>query len=274
MECFVCQTPSTVSEIGGTAFRTCDHCGAASLVRHTFAADYWGESIDHVTAFWTSAKAAYFSSALKLLETKITGRRLLDIGGGIGHFARLALDRGWDAYSLDVSPGATQKAAETIGSARALSRFDEAEAGTYDVVTMWCVVAHVPDPRTLIANAAGLTAPRGAIWVTTPNFAFQRSYARLRARARRPIDFAAHGHIHHFTTKALQFLGAEAGLSPWEWHYRGITEFCAMSGTPNRLLLAGKRGWNVATAIFSNMGGPNFTSELQGLAFKPEGRAP
>lgn len=269
MKCFVCQGPAGLTEIGGTAFVTCDACGAGTLVNPTPPGDYWGDSIDHVAGFWTAAKARYFSSALELLESKVRGRRLLDIGGGVGHFAELALERGWDAYSLDVSPAATEKAAAVLGRKRALGAPDDAVAESYDAVTMWCVVAHVTDPAGLLGDAAAFATPGGAVWLTTPNFAFQRGYAGFRARVGRPIDFAAHGHIHHFSTSALQILATGAGLAPWTWHYRGITEFCAMSGTADTLLLGGKRIWNSAAATISNMGGANLTSELQGLALKP-----
>lgn len=269
MKCFVCQAPSSLTEIGGTTFVTCDACGSGTLVDRTSPGDYWGASVDHVAPFWTAAKARYFSSALELLDSNVRGRRLLDIGGGVGHFAELALERGWDAYSLDVSPAATQKAAEVLGNTRALGALDDAVPESYDAVTMWCVVAHVADPAGFLADAAGLAAPGGAVWLTTPNFAFQRGYARFRARVGRPIDFAAHGHIHHFSTTALQILAAGAGLAPWAWHYRGITEFCAMSGTADTLLLTGKRIWNSGAATISNIGGANLTSELQGLALKP-----
>jgi hypothetical protein len=38
------------------------------------------------------------------------GRRLLDIGGGLGFFAGRALEHGWDAYTLDISPAIVERA--------------------------------------------------------------------------------------------------------------------------------------------------------------------
>ena len=266
MSCVACTGPTRPKTIGGNSLRVCPRCGSASLITGYQRRDYWGSSIDHISTFWTDIKARYFLSALELLEEREAGRRLLDVGGGVGHFAKLALDRGWDASSLDVSPPAADQAARLLGPDRAVQHLDEVTNGSCDVVTMWCVLAHVPDPSDLLTRAAGKLRPGGALWLTTPNFLFQRPYSRIRRRIGKPIDFADDDHIHHFTPRAIGYLGARAQLEPWTWHHRGITEFCALSSSSNRALLSAKRMWNRLAELAMRLGAPNLTSELQGLS--------
>jgi SAM-dependent methyltransferase len=267
--CVICGGPTRPHDIGGTAFAVCVRCGYGRLVDAKISDDYWPESIGHPSSFWTDAKSRYFTSALDLLAEKTQGRRLLDFGGGVGHFAKLAMQRGWDAYSFDISEAATAEASVTLGSHRAFKTLDDLVPDSpYDVVTLWCVVAHVDDPRTLLEGAVKLLRPGGYLWVTTPNFTFQKTYARLRAVVGRPMTFAADDHIGHFTTDALDALGRPS-LGPMEWHYRGITEFCTLTGTSGGVTLTGKRAWNAGANALMKAGGPNVTSELQGLAQKP-----
>ena len=249
--------------------RVCRSCRSASLATVPSRSDYWGQAIDHVSSFWTDVKQRQYGSVLRLLEQESSGRRLLDVGGGIGHFARLALDRGWDAASLDVSPAASEEASRLLGANRALRSLAEAPDGGFEVVTMWCVLAHVRDPGSLLMEVASKIAPGGLLWITTPNFLFQRPYASARAAIGRPIDFGADDHIHHFTPRGLLALSRTSSLGRWAWHHRGITEFCALTSSDRGVLIAGKRIWNLGAATVVRAGGPNVISELQGLARKP-----
>jgi 2-polyprenyl-3-methyl-5-hydroxy-6-metoxy-1,4-benzoquinol methylase len=184
----------------GTAFIECRSCGYGVLESVTSVVDYWTPDED-ATTYWTAAKRRYFDSALELLSGLAPGRRLLDFGGGIGYFTERALAAGWDAVSLDVSETATARAAERLGAGRAWSSLPDEEAGSFDAVTLWCVVAHTTDPGSLLAAARSALRPGGVVWATTPNFAFQKPYAGLSALAGRKLDFAAHDHVGHFSPR-------------------------------------------------------------------------
>jgi hypothetical protein len=184
----------------------------------------------------------------------------------VGYFAELALSAGWDAFSVDVSERATRAAAVRIGADRALRSLDDLPRGSADVVTLWCVIAHVEDPIDLLDGVRGVLAPHGLVWITTPNFSFQRPYARLRLLAGRPIDFAADDHLGQFTPSAARRLLATTGFSRPRSTYHGITEFCATTSSGGTAMIAAKRAWNRAAYEVSGLGLPNLMSELQLLA--------
>lgn len=266
--CPACEGALTSREHAGFAFVECATCGYGRLADGASAPDYWSstEGADAQRHYWVDAKRDYFDSALSLLRRLAPGRRLLDVGGGIGYFAERALASGWDARSLDISPTATAFAAARLGEERAWESLPEGEAGSFDAVTLWCVIAHTTEPASVLGLARRALRRDGILWLTTPNFSFQKPYARLSALAGRRLDFAAHDHVGHFSARALATLLQREGFEDVRFHFRGITETCVVASSDSPLLVGGKRLWNRFALAASRAGLPNATSELQATA--------
>ena len=252
--CPICGAPRLDTRYGPSRFAECPECGLGRVLGYDGGANYW-ESKETGDPYWADAKRRYFLSALTVLPRG----RLLDLGGGTGEFAKVALDAGWDAYSFDTSPEATAAAVELLGD-RALS----APAAGFDVVTLWCVIAHLLEPEQLLESVRRSLRPGGTLWLTTPNFAFQRRYAQLLAAARRPLIFGAgDDHLWHFTAGSLRRLLEMHGFDDVRFHYRGVIEWCSTGRSSSRLLIAGKRVWNSTVYTGYRLGLPLATSELQ-----------
>ena len=271
-QCYVCSGACHPRQVGGSTLLVCGRCGLGRT-QTAQAADYWalGKEVGGglVDPYWTEARAAVFRGALALLETDVGRGRILDIGGGVGHFAELALAAGWDAYSMDVSDAAVAAAADRIGGARSLSSLSAELAGTFDAVTLWCVVAHLPDPRALLGEALRSLRPGGRVFLTTPNFRFQRGYAAVLARLRRPIDFSAHDHLLHFTADALDRTLAAVGLTTWRYACVGVTEDCVAEPRLAKCVVPAKRAWNRCTVAAARAGLPYLASEFQVIGTAP-----
>jgi 2-polyprenyl-3-methyl-5-hydroxy-6-metoxy-1,4-benzoquinol methylase len=254
-----------------SSFHECTGCGYAILQAARDRPDYWTSSGEAgAEHFWVTAKANYFRSALDLFASLSGGRRIIDIGGGVGFFTELALGHGWDAYSLDISPTATALAAERVGNERAWPTLDEAADHTFDIACLWCVVAHTVEPSELLKLAARALRPGAHVWITTPNFAYQKRYALVRAVLGNPIDFEAEDHLGQFTTQALATLLRREGFRDPTVHFRGIVESCIVANSDNRLLISAKRIWNSAAFAATRLRLPNLMSELQMTAQAPK----
>ena len=254
--------------------RVCAGCRMGAVERTAETADYWSrrEGAEELQEIHWQARRKLFQRALARIEAGKEPGRAVDVGGGVGYFAEVALQRGWDAFSMDTSPLARAAAAERVGPERSLSADDASRfAGSCDLVTIWCVIAHVPDPLELLRRAAGLLKPGGTLLVTTPNFLFQAPYARALARLGRPLDFVAHDHWLHFTPAALDRLLGRAGLDRWSYEYLGVTEDCVLERRLSALLVPAKRVWNRAAVRTTALGLPPLCAELQVLGSK--GRA-
>jgi SAM-dependent methyltransferase len=252
--CLVCGSPCDETAYGPSRFLECPRCGLGRVLGYDGRSDYW-DSKQTGDAYWAEAKRDYFLSALATLPRG----RLLDLGGGVGEFAAVAVDAGWDAYSYDASPEATAAARDRLGD-RALAEVPS----DMDVVTLWCVIAHVPDPGELLEAVRAALRRGGTLWLTTPNFAFQSRYARVLALARRPLLFgAADDHLWHFTANSLRRLLEAHGFDDVRFHYRGVIEWCCAGSSASWPLIAGKRAWNRMIYTGYRLGMPLATSELQ-----------
>jgi SAM-dependent methyltransferase len=151
------------------------------------------------------------------------GARLLDAGCNFGHFLREAR-AGYDARGFDVSPQAVAWGQRRFGvSSFVASIYDLAPAlrGTFDAVTCWDVIEHLPDaPRALAALRALLT-PRGHLLLSTPDAG--SLVARLLGRRWHYVDPVQH--LALFTrdnvTRLLDAAGFDVlGFGSLGHHYR------------------------------------------------------
>lgn len=261
----MCSGPTALRRVGIADMVVCHECGFGQIAGGEHTPDYWArtDDVEHETGerYWT-ARLNVYRRALVAVERETGPGRLVDLGGGVGHFAQCALERGWDAYSVDVSEHAAAAAAERVGGGRSLLATPAEMDGTCDLVTLWCVVAHVPDPRAVLADAMRLLKPGGRLLMTTPNLLFQSGYAAITARLGRPLDFVASDHVLHFTPRSIDRLLADAGASRRTFKYWGITTDCLLERRLARVLVPCKRLWNWGAWHASRIGAPAVYSEL------------
>jgi SAM-dependent methyltransferase len=98
------------------------------------------------------------------------GTRLLDIGCGDGGFLDIARREGFSTAGIEPS---TEAAAATAGTGHrvwceAPPGWPAIVADTFDLITMWDVLEHLPDPRLALERAYALLSPRGRLVILTP----------------------------------------------------------------------------------------------------------
>jgi 2-polyprenyl-3-methyl-5-hydroxy-6-metoxy-1,4-benzoquinol methylase len=99
--------------------------------------------------------------------------RLLDVGCGTGAFVAAALQKGFDAYGIDLSARAIEAGRRHFGiehlyeaSVDGLKdRFDK----QFDVVTAFEVLEHMDDAERFLAQLIELVAPGGHLILSVPN---------------------------------------------------------------------------------------------------------
>jgi len=137
--------------------------------------DLWAE---HVARY---AFAARFASH----------KKVLDLGCGTGYGTAQLAQTASSAMGVDLAPEAIDYAASHYPSAQFLQCSAAAvpvPQASFDLVTAFEVIEHLPDWRPLLAEARRLLLPAGLLIVSTPN---QRYYAETRAKAG-PNPFHSH----------------------------------------------------------------------------------
>jgi len=224
--CPVCyETAEPRIELGDFDLHRCRTCGCWSsdaLARgaeNSFVPESYFENADVDRGKWEDLRERLPARGESLDS-------ILDVGCGNGtylEYARQAfpaarregieLDAGRAAEARQRDPSAR------IQTADALAGLAEA-SGPFDLVTLWDVFEHVPDPAALLRGLARTLAPGGAIFVQTIHehslvptlgrWAYRVSGGRLRFPARRTHE--PH-HLVFFTRRGLRRLAQDAGLS-------------------------------------------------------------
>ncbi len=131
---------------------------------------------------------------------------ILDIGAGTGDFLAVAKQNGWSTTGIEPSPKA-KSIAITKGISFVENTTDLANH-SFDVITMWHVLEHVPDLDFQIKELKRLLKPSGTLIVAVPNFkSFDaKHYGKFWAAYDVPI------HFWHFSKKAIELLFAKENM--------------------------------------------------------------
>nr|WP_315170531.1 class I SAM-dependent methyltransferase [uncultured Flavobacterium sp.] len=176
------------------------------------------ESVDYISH--TDSKRSLFEKAyhfvkgialknkLQLINTEQSLKgQLLDIGAGTGDFLLVAQNDGWKTIGIEPS----QKA-KTIAEGKGISFVKdttELASQSFDCITMWHVLEHVPDLDFQIKELKRLLKPTGTLIVAVPNFkSFDaKYYQKFWAAYDVPI------HFWHFSKQSIQMLFQKENMS-------------------------------------------------------------
>ena len=152
-------------------------------------------------------KGIALKNKLNLINSQQSKKgRILDIGAGTGDFLMVAKNDGWQTVGIEPSDRA-----KGIAKNKGISFVENTSAlenHSFDVITMWHVLEHVPDLEFQIKELKRLLKPDGTLIVAVPNFkSFDaKYYETFWAAYDVPI------HFWHFSKKAIQLLFAKENM--------------------------------------------------------------
>ncbi|WP_448592017.1 class I SAM-dependent methyltransferase [Thermoflexus hugenholtzii] len=102
--------------------------------------------------------------------TGLRGGRLLDVGGGSGHRTRFFQKVGFKCTVLDVDERPLQIARERFGLRTIYGVLEQADLPpeSFDIVTFYAVIEHLPDPRSTLQAAHRILRPGGWLVALVP----------------------------------------------------------------------------------------------------------
>jgi SAM-dependent methyltransferase len=137
--------------------------------------------------------------------------RLLDIGCALGFSVEYAVRRQWDAYGLEPSRYAAERAIQRLGPRVIHGTLDSApfQAGSFQTLLLWDVIEHMPDPQATLQQAQALLAPGGVLSVITPDCesGLARMMGKYWMEYAKPTE-----HIYFFSARTLEDTARRAGF--------------------------------------------------------------
>lgn len=156
----------------------------------------------------------------RLLPPK--GAKVLDIGTAGGAFLDAAKKFGYDAHGMEPSADLVAR-----GKARGLQieqgtidnhTFAE---GSFDMVCLWDVIEHLPDPKAALLEIRKLLKPDGVFLINFPDIG--TTQAKL---AGKRFWWILSVHLHHFTRKSIRDICDRTGFEAFHFQrYWQILEF-------------------------------------------------
>ena len=156
-----------------------------------------------------------FLKALKKQEKRIppSGSKVLDIGTAGGAFLDAAKQYGFDAYGMEPSADLVER-----GKARGLQieqgtiECHGFKAGSFDMITLWDVIEHLPEPKAALLEINKLLKPNGILLINFPDIGTMQ--AKL---AGKKFWWILSVHLHHFTRKSVADICERTGFDAFHF---------------------------------------------------------
>lgn len=187
-----------------------------------YGEDYWNSDTPKTRGYasYAAEEPLYLKTFRRRLglvnkHVKAGPLRVLDVGCAAGFFLRVMQDEGHDVRGVEVSADIAAHAIDHLGSDRVHVGFLEDlapdregfEEHSFDLITLWDVVEHVPDPQALLRQLHRLLRPTGALILETQNV--DSKFAGLLGR--RWQHFKHEEHLYHFNPTTIRRLLADSG---------------------------------------------------------------
>ena len=213
---------------------TCARCGLtyvtprlrdASLIAQVYDESYWRSGAPKDRGYGDYRRDAPLYLATYRRRMKVVRRhfarpgRVLDVGCAAGYFLSVMRDEGWRVTGLEPSDAIRPQAEERLGRdavhAGLLGQV-ALEPGSFDLVTMWDVIEHIPDVVGAAREVRRLLAPGGKFLIETQDV----NSLAARVLGRRWQHYKHAEHIYHFNARTLADALSRAGFRvlenrPW-----------------------------------------------------------
>ena len=225
-------------ECGIDILRCCKcHHVFSSFKADPFYDGFWGGHVpEGEHPYWNKARSRMYQDFHRQFIVGRSGR-LLDFGCGLGFFLKsMAQYENWESKGCEISPVAVRYARETLALKNInCGRLEDSDfpTGSFDLITMWDVLEHMPQPEYVLRRCHALLKNGGRLFIRTPNVSIQLFKARLRRLFRGAENNTSYlqvkDHAHHYSKSSIQELLKRYGFSRIEFVHLHPVEDCSGS---------------------------------------------
>jgi 2-polyprenyl-3-methyl-5-hydroxy-6-metoxy-1,4-benzoquinol methylase len=182
----------------------CRKCGLQYLnprLRQDIILKSYSSGEDETFISQVAGRERTFEKCLDLIEHYSPKKgKILDIGTAGGSFLGVSSKRGWDVLGCEPSTWLAEWGSKHYNiNIHPGTVFDmDLHDGEFDVVTLWDVLEHTPDPREVLTECRRILKPGGLLVVNYPDIG--SSIARIMGRK---WVFLLSVHLYYFTLETM-----------------------------------------------------------------------
>ena len=223
--------PKLLWERNGYSIVACNACGLQYVGQDPHDIDF---SALYSEGYYTGTSAAVFANYLgeerlrradarrKLwsLRRRMPGSgRLLDVGCAAGFFL-VEARRYFEPQGVEISEYSSGVARERFGLNVFTGTLQNAKfaPNSFDAITMWDVIEHLPNPKAVLIEASRILKPGGSLVLTTGDVG--SSYARRAGQLWHLLE--PPWHLYFFSRATMKAMGEAAGLRHKACASRGV----------------------------------------------------
>jgi 2-polyprenyl-3-methyl-5-hydroxy-6-metoxy-1,4-benzoquinol methylase len=182
----------------------------------------YSEGTDEAFISQNRGREITFAKSLDLIERHVPGKgRILDIGTAGGAFLGVAKSRGWEVVGCEPNRWMAEWGSQHYGiDIKAGTVFDmQLPDAHFDVVTLWDVLEHTPDPKAVLEECCRLMKPDGLLVVNYPDI--EALIARLMGRK---WVFLLSVHLYYFTPTTIRQMLTKTGfrVERFKMHWQSL----------------------------------------------------
>ena len=202
----------------------CQECGfgwttpvlSEQEIKAYYPLTYHGDTVRTIEAFLSGELQRSRSwkgeeEKVDLVQRFVDKGRILDVGCADGKFLWALDPEKWDRTGVDFAEPTVRLVKEKIRDLTLIEGdlfSDKLPENSFDVITFWHVLEHLPQPRAVLERTHKLLRPGGWLFISLPNF--NSLQARLFQRHWYSLDVPRH--LYHFAPRPLNLLLEETGL--------------------------------------------------------------
>ncbi|MBN2687622.1 MAG: class I SAM-dependent methyltransferase, partial [Deltaproteobacteria bacterium] len=177
-------------------------------------------------AAWDRMMKPVIDSSIRVISERAGSQRgrVLDIGCGFGFFLREMKNRGWQAEGVEISPAGSRYTRDMLDVPVHVHPLEELELAddVFDVVTLFYVIEHVPDPIKLLKEVNRILKPGGLVLLRWPH---STPIVRLLGRLSENLDlYHTPYHLYDFSPATMNALLRRTGFRRIETVIGGFTK--------------------------------------------------
>jgi 2-polyprenyl-3-methyl-5-hydroxy-6-metoxy-1,4-benzoquinol methylase len=244
--CWICGGPvAACARFAPEPFVECQDCGFAfrpDLDEAALSTVYDGGGYEQVRGEHylaeLSARRRDAQVRLRYIAPWVRRGRLLDVGAAGGAFVAEAAARGFEASGIEPVPSFARAAREQLGLDVRDGRIEDVELapGGYELITLWHVLEHLPEPLGPIGRLAAALSSGGTLAVEVPNA--ESAVAAHMGAAWPSLEPSVH--VNQFTPSSLRTLLRRAGLELRDLRTVPITPYLTARARLSPRHLAGR----------------------------------